>query len=346
MTTSEDRSADGASQANRPNAVGHTNPATAILTGITDLFRHKEQLDPASPDERLDGKTALITGANTGLGKAVAIQLAQRGAHVLMACRGGHPEAGEEVKRASGSDTVEMLRVDLSDLTQVVRLSDELRARNQAIDLTVLNAGLMPARARHSAQGFELMFAVHFLANRLLVRRMLEDGVIRPTSDPAQRPRIVVVASEAHRSARPIDFDHFGEFVDYGIRDGMAEYGQTKLHLCTWTAELARRLNPDNEAEPQVDVLTLCPGPIASSIARDAPVWLKPIVPPLLKLFFPSPEKAAGPVVLLACGHSIAGRNGLYLHMFEEKPMSELAMDPMCGRLIWEKSEALLKPHV
>lgn len=325
------------------SAVGHDNIVKAIVTGVADLFSRKDQLPSMGEDERMDGRTALVTGANSGLGKAVAIQLAKRGARVLMACRSGHPEAGEAVKRASGSDAVEMLHVDLSDLESVHALCDTLRDRSLRIDVAVFNAGLMPVRGRRGPQGFELMFTVHFLASRLLVERWLDDRLLVPSSDPATRPRIVFVSSEAHKSAEPIDFEHFGEFVDYGLKDGMKAYGHSKLHLCTYATELARRLNPDDDVV--VGVNALCPGPVASNIAREAPAWLKPIVPPLLKLMFRSPEKAAEPVVLLACGRAMEGRNGVYLHMMREKSVSELANRPENGRRLWERSAELLKPY-
>ena len=336
----------------RPNAVGHNDPLRAIVTGVVDLLRREDQLVPIGPDERVEGKTALVTGANSGLGKAVAIELARRGAHVLMACRNGHPEAGQEVRRASGSDRVEMLRVDLADLEQVNALCDQLRDRlrdrAQRVDIAVLNAGLMPARARRTPQGFEVMFAVHFLANRLLLRRWVDDGVLQPSAEPSRRPRVVLVSSETHRSARPIDFEGLGEFVDYGIRNGLAEYGYSKLHLSTFAVELSRRLNGHEPGGSgvAVGVHCLCPGPIASNIARDAPAWLQPVVPPLLRLLFRSPERAAEPVVLLAAGQAMEGRTGLYLHMMREKPASPLATDPDNGARLWEASEALIAPYL
>ena len=251
------------------------------------------------------------------------------------------------MRRLSGSSAVEMLRVDLSDLESVHALCDTLKERAERIDVAVLNAGLMPLSARSSAQGFELMMAVHFIANRVLTERWLADGMIVPSPDPKLRPRIVFVASEAHQSSAPIDFDHFGEFVEYGLKDGMAEYGRTKLQMVTFAQELSRRLNPGADAGGEVvaSVFSLCPGPVASNIAREAPVWLKPVGGPLLKLLFRSPEAAAEPVVLLACGRQMEGRTGVYLHMMREKLPAALAAAPENGRLLWEKSEALLAPH-
>jgi NAD(P)-dependent dehydrogenase (short-subunit alcohol dehydrogenase family) len=320
-----------------PNAVGHKNPITAVMTALSDMVSEKGQLPPMGADERLDGKTALVTGANTGLGKAIAIQLAQRGATVLMACRSGHPEAGEDVQAASGNNQVEMLKVDLSDLDSANALCDQLQARGQKLDIVIFNAGLMPLSARRGPQGFELMFTVHFLANRLIVQRLLSDGLIAPNTDPTKRPRIVFVSSESHRSADAIDFDNFGAFKGYSLKDGVAEYGRTKLHLCTYATELARRLGNN------ISVHSLCPGPVASNIAREAPGWVKPLLGPIMTLMFRSPEKAAAPVMLLAAGKAMQGRTGVYLHMMREKAVSPLASNAENGRQLWEESKTLLK---
>jgi len=323
------------------NAVGHKGIVSAVVTAIYDRFSHHGMLPPLSRDARVDGKTILVTGANSGLGKAIAVQLAQRGAHIIMACRSGHPDAGEEVKRLSGSNKVEMLYVDLADLDSVNRLCDEMRDRNIKLDIAIMNAGLMPLNARRSPQGYELMFAVHFLANRLLMERWLQDGVITPSDDGRNVPRIIYVASEAHQSADPINFDRLGEFEDYGMRDGMKHYGRTKLLLCTFAAELSRQLNPDGQVRAAVH--SLCPGPIASNIARESPSYIKPILGPIMRWLFRSPEQAAEPVVYLACDPAMGERTGVYLHMMREKAMSPLAANPDNGRQLWQRSAALIQ---
>jgi len=112
----------------------------------------------------------------------------------------------------------------------------------------------------------------------------------------------------------------------------------------THAQELSRRLNPGGDL--QVAVHALCPGPVASNIARDAPAWLQPILPPLLRLLFRSPEKAAEPVVLLVADEAYGERTGVYLHMMREKDPSGLASDSDNGRRIWEAGEKLLAPYV
>jgi len=314
---------------------------SALTAAVRGRVSKCGNLRPVPEGLRIDGKVCLVTGANTGLGKAVAVDLARRGARVLMACRSGHPRAGEEVRRLSGSRQVEMLPVDLADLDSVARLCDGLKSSARRIDIAVLNAGLIPRRARRTPQGYDLMFAVHFLANRMLVARLLEDGLIRPCVKEEEAPRIVLVGSEAHRSAGPIDFDRFGAFIDYGLRDSLRHYGLSKLHLCTYAQELSRRLNPAGET--RVAVHSLCPGPVATGIARDAPAFLKPLIYPLMRLFCLSPRRAARPVVYLCCAAETGRRSGAYLHVMRETRPSPLAMDEDAGVRLWRESEALLE---
>ena len=321
---------------------------SAVRGAIADRFSRGEPTGtvPASvppADARIDGRVCLVTGANRGLGKAVAIDLARRGGRVLMACRSGDPEAGEEVRRRSGSDAVEMLGVDLADLDSVRALCDRLRRDGARLDILVLNAGLMPATARRSAQGYEAMFAVHFLANRALVDRFLADGTIRPSARPGETPRIVFVASETHRSADPIDFDDFGTFTDYGMRDGLKHYASSKLHLCTYAQELSRRLNPGGDV--RVAVHSLCPGAVRSDLAREAPWFLKPLLTPAIRLFFAPPATAAAPVTHACCSDDMGRRTGVYLHLMREKPPSPLATDEAAGERLWRESETLLARH-
>ena len=325
---------------------GYRSVGGAITTAIRNTLRNTPALDPVPADVRIDGKVCLVTGANRGLGKAVAIDLARRGGHVIMACRGDHSEAGEEVRRESDSGSVEMLRVDLSDLRSVHGLCDELKTRNIGIDIAVLNAGLAALRARRTPQGFETMFAVHFLANRVMLARWLKDGVLRPSGAAKDAPRVVLVSSEAHRSADPIDFERFGAFRDFrGAGEGLKRYGSTKLHVCIYAKELSRRLNPAGDAALAVAVHALCPGAIASDIAREAPAILKPVVQPIMRLLFQSPKRAAEAVVYLCCGEEAGARTGMYLHMMTEKQPSPLALDEANGAKLWEASAALVTKH-
>jgi NAD(P)-dependent dehydrogenase (short-subunit alcohol dehydrogenase family) len=328
----------------------HSNPFTAVLSGLLDQRSQEPKVAPVPPGVRLDGRTCLVTGANSGLGKAIAIRLAKRGAHVIMACRSGIPEAGEEVRSASGNDNVEMIPVDLSDFDSIRAFCDELRDRKVTLDVAVFNAGVVPVTSRKNKHGLELMFAVNFLAKFVVLDRLLRDGVIpnavygnnSRADDP---PRVIFISSETHRSSIPIDFDRFGEPVEYGVTDGVKYYGLSKLHLTTYFHELSRRLNPEGGANPDVCVHALCPGAVNSNMAREAPAWLKPLLRPVMALFFQSPEKASIPADYLVCSDEMGSNTGAYMHMMRVKDSSEASMDPDKGRLLWNKAEALLREH-
>ncbi|MYH10597.1 MAG: SDR family NAD(P)-dependent oxidoreductase [Gemmatimonadales bacterium] len=316
---------------------------SAFASGVVDRLTQRPTLRPVSERVRLDGRVCLVTGANRGLGRAVAVDLAKRGAEVLMACRSGHPDAGEDVRRLADSNAVDMLHVDLADLDSVHALCDRLERERRRVDVLVLNAGVMPAKARRSAQGYELMFAVHFLANRVLIDRLLAGGTIRPADRDGGIPRIVFIVSETHRAADSIDFGNFAAFTDYGLKDGLKYYASSKLHLCTYAQELSRRLNP--EGEVRIAVNSLCPGAVDSDLMREAPWFLKPLLHVAKRLLFAAPDKAVAPVVHACCAEDMGRRSGVYLHLMREKEMSAPAMDAAAGSRLWRESEALLARH-
>ena len=313
----------------------------AIVTALRDLRQPKvSPVSPVPDDARIDGKTCLVTGANSGLGRAAAVELAKRGGNMILACRPGHAETRDEIRRLSGSGTVDMMEVDLADLASVHRFCDRLAQREIHVDVAVMNAGLMPRNSRKTPQGYEMMFAVHFLSNRVMIDRWLQDGVIRPSGLGGEIPRIVFISSESHRSAHAIDFEHFGAYMDYGMKDGLKYYGLSKLVQCTFATELSRRLNPGDRVE--VAVHAMCPGGVATNIAREAPALLKPILNALFRRFFQSPEEAIGPVIYLCCAEEPGEATGMYLHMMQHKAVSPAAADPENGISLWEASEALV----
>lgn len=340
----DDRASRGAS------SVRTDNPALAVLTGLRSMRERRGGLSPLGPEQRLDDKTVLITGANVGLGRAVAIDLARRGARVLIAGRSGIPDAGRAIAEAASSRRVEMLRVDLSDLRSVASLADALAARGDRLDVFIGNAGVMPARATPSAQGYELLYAVHVFANALLARRLLSSGVLpndvfaKNGRAPLEAPRMIFVASESHRSSRGLDLARLGSLVPYGVTDGTRHYGDSKLALVTFAVELARRLTVG--AAPSVGVHALCPGPVHTKIARDAPAPIAPALDVVMRWTFASPEEAAAPVALLAAAPELEGETGWYLHMLERKSPAPWALDAANGRALWAAIDERVAPFV
>ena len=328
--------------------LGHRGIVTASVTALIDLVGNRGTLPGIDDSVRLDGRTALVTGGTSGLGKAVAVDLARRGARVLVAGRSGIPEVASEIRAASGAASVEALRVDLADFDSVVAFCDELSRRGETLDLLVANAGLITRQARQGRQGYDLMFTVHWLANHLLARRLLSSGVIPNDIYAANGrhgsaiPRIVYVSSEAHRSSAGLDFDRLAAPGDYGISEALARYGDSKLALTTFVTELGDRLGGADG--PSVAVHFLCPGPFASGIVRDAPESLQGIIDPFMRLAFPSPEAATAPVLFLAAAPELAGDSGWYLHLMRRKTVAPNARDPVNRMRLWEAGETLLAP--
>ena len=321
--------------------IGNANVVSAMIVAIRDLRNPKiPDVSPLPDDVRIDGKTCLVTGANSGLGRAAAIELARRGGNMILACRPGHAETCDEIRRLSGSGAVELIEVDLSDLRSVHRCCDDLHRRGVRIDIALMNAGVMSRRSTKTPQGYEIMFAVNFLAPRVMIDRWLTDGVIRPSRRADETPRIVFVASDSHRSAQAVDFDRFGAYTEYGMTASMRHYAGSKLTLCTFATELSRRLNPSERVD--VAVHAMCPGGVATNIVKDAPTLLKPILNAALRRFFQSPEEAIGPVVYLCCAGEAGSSTGMYLHMMHRKQVSPNASDPDNGARLWQASEALV----
>jgi NAD(P)-dependent dehydrogenase (short-subunit alcohol dehydrogenase family) len=318
------------------------NPFSATINGILDLFRKKERVGRLDEGLRMDGKTCLITGANSGLGFAVARQLAERGARVLMACRSGIPDAGEAVRRASGNPDVHMLPVDLSRRASIEALVEALKARGEHLDVVVFNAAMVPGGSRRTEDGFDAMFMVNYLAKFILANALIDQGLLRQESGLV--PRLIFVSSESHRTRQAIDIDRLGVYEEYSMGKVIGLYGYYKLVLNTFAAELGRRLNPNGKTN--VAVHALCPGPVNSNIAREAPGWAQPLLKGVFGLFFAAPMKAAEPVLYLACAPELEGRPHAYVHLMQEKEMDVKALDPEMGKRLWARSEVLLAQPV
>ena len=154
------------------------NPVVATMTGILDLFRKQKLADRLSEQDRIDGKTCIVTGANSGLGFALAVDLAKRGGNVIMACRRQIPEAGEKVKKASGSEHVRMLHLDLGEIKSIHAFCNTLKEEKVRCDLLILNAGVATPKARRTSSGLDEIFQVNYLANFILLHLMLQHGTL------------------------------------------------------------------------------------------------------------------------------------------------------------------------
>lgn len=270
-------------------------------------------------------KIALVTGANSGIGRWTAIKLAAQGYRVFLACRSedkARPVVDEINARHPGA--AEFLPLDLANLESVRECARLFLAKDLPLPLLVCNAGLAGAHGK-TKQGFELTFGVchvgHFLLTQLLLERI-------KASAPA---RIVVVASRAHTRVRGIDFKAVRERT--ATKTGFPEYGVAKLANVLFAAELARRLEGTG-----VTTYSLHPGVVATEVWRSVPGPLQK----LIKLFMISEEQGSLTTMHCATSPEAAKETGLYYDKQRVKAASRIAQDVALQKKLWEQTQAWL----
>ena len=270
----------------------------------------------------LAGRTIVITGANTGIGRATAELLAARGAHVVLACRSQEKTAPVLAGIRAAGGSAEGVALDLGDLDQVRQCAAGLLATDRPLHVLLNNAGLAGTRGL-TRSGFELAFGTnhvgHFLLTMLLAPRLRAT----PSS------RIVNVASKSHYRAKGIDF----EAVRTTTRSitGLPEYEVSKLANVLFTKELARRLGPSG-----VRSYSLHPGVVASEAWRRIPWPFRAI----MKLGMITNEQGAKTSIHCATSPEVADHDGRYYDECREKKPNPLADDAALARTLWEKSVA------
>ena len=316
-----------------------TNPVVASLAGVKDFFAKQELESRFSDEDRSEEKTVLITGANSGLGYGLAVEFAKRGARVIMAGRSKIPEAGEQVKKDSGSDKVEILYLDLSKIETIHQFVKVLAEREIKIDICIFNAATALPGSRQTASGQDEMFLVNYLSNVILSQLLLSKNVIE-LKEEAPLSKMIFISSDSHQGASYIDYDEFGTYFKYGVSKGISNYSYFKLVLNTYATELSRRINREST---RLSINVICPGPVSSNIVKEAPWLLRMTLKGIFRIVFKSPEKAARPVVYMALSPDYEGKSNEYLHMFNPKKMDPKVYEVQEGEKLWTRSLDLLR---
>jgi NAD(P)-dependent dehydrogenase (short-subunit alcohol dehydrogenase family) len=275
----------------------------------------------------MSGKTCLVTGATSGIGKATALRLAGLGATVIVVARDAArgEQACAEIRRRVPGARAEGMTADISSLAQVRLLAEQVLARHERLDVLVNNAGIISMRRELTAEGFEKTFATNHLGPFLLT------NLLRGLLERSAPARVVTVASDVHGQVRTIAWDD----LPRGVQGRGNAYPASKLANVLFSAELARRL-----AGTGVTANCLHPGFIRTSIGREvsgllgAGVWL-------LLRFRPGPETGAETSVYLASSPEVAEVTGGYFVNCKRAEPSVLARDAQAAARLWALSEEL-----
>jgi dehydrogenase/reductase SDR family protein 13 len=279
-----------------------------------------------APDLR--DRRFLVTGANTGIGRATAEGLAARGARLTLACRSLEKTQPvlDDLRRRFPASPVEFLPLDLADLTSVRAAAASYLASGAPLDVLINNAGIASGGGL-TAQGFELVTGTNHLGPFLLTQ------LLTPLLMAAPQGRVVNVASGAHTMVRSMDWDALRKPTPSGGTFRM--YGVSKLMNILHARELARRLTGT-----RVTTYALHPGVVASDIWRGIPQPFRFLMTALMI----SNAKGARTSLYCATSPDVATATGRYYDNRREVPTSALANDVALGRELWEWSDAAVMP--
>lgn len=283
------------------------------------------------------GKIAIVTGANSGLGKEITIGLLKVDIKVIMACR--NLEKGEKAKmdflKKIPSADIELMKLDLSSLASVRSFVKSFNEKYKQLDLLIENAGIMIPPFVKTEDGFESQMGVNYFGHFLLT------NLLMPILNNTEGARIATTSSIAHQNGR-IDFNNLNAEVNYSK---MGAYSQSKLACLMFAFELHRRLS---NSDSNVIAVSSHPGVSNTNLFSHIPKLFQILMIPLLPFFAHPPKKAALPMLYAALGKDI--NSGDYLGPIGYKNMKGKpgktkpephALDKDVAKKLWEVSEKL-----
>ncbi|NXN32835.1 RDH14 dehydrogenase, partial [Nycticryphes semicollaris] len=285
------------------------------------------------------GKTVIITGANSGLGRAAAAELLRMQARVIMGCRDRaraeraareiRAELGEQGEAEEGSGELVVRELDLASLRSVRAFCHRVLQEEPRLDVLINNAGVFQCPYMKTEDGFEMQFGVNHLGHFLLTNLLL--GLLK-NSAPS---RIVVVSSKLYKYGE-INFEDLNSEISY---NKSFCYSRSKLANILFARELARRLEGTG-----VTVNSLHPGIVKTNLGRhvNIPLLAKPLFNLVSWAFFKTPLEGAQTSIYLASSPDVEGVSGKYFGDCKEEELLPKAMDDLVARKLWDISEVMV----
>ncbi|XP_072495914.1 dehydrogenase/reductase SDR family member 13 isoform X1 [Notamacropus eugenii] len=303
--------------------------AGMLLASYVLIYYNFIKAVPCVSPINLKGKTAVVTGGNTGIGKMTALELAQRGARVVLACRS--KEKGEaavyDIRKESGNNEVIFMMLDLSSLDSVRSFATAFLSSEPRLDLLIHNAGI--SSCGKAKETFNLILRVNHVGPFLLTHLLL------PRLKANAPSRVVVMASAAHRRGR-LDFSHLDRPV-CGWQQELRAYADSKLANVLFIRELATQLEGTG-----VTCYAAHPGPVNSELfLRHVPTWLHLLLSPLAWLVLRTPRGGAQTPLHCALQEGIEPLSGRYFANCHVEEVPTSARDDRAACRLWEASEKL-----
>ena len=276
--------------------------------------------------------TCLITGANSGIGKAAAKELAKLGAAIILVSR--NHTRGErtlaELKAITGSNKFYLYITDLSSQNSILEFAEKIKNKFNILDILINNAGAYFSKRHITVDGIEATFAVNFLSRFLLTNLLLEN-ILR-----SKQGRIINVSGEFHRKCR-INFEDIGFSKNYSAFKAICQARLANIHF---TYELSGRLKDTN-----VTCNCLHPGMVATNLINNDPdsSLMKRFFYKSISPFLKSPEEGAETVVYLASSPEVANVSGKYFIDKKCVKSSAISYDEDTAKKLWDVSEQMIK---
>lgn len=278
-------------------------------------------------------KVCIVTGANSGIGKVTAIEIAKKGAKLIMVCRSKErgQEALNDVVKISGNNDVSLMLADMSSQSSILDFTKEFKSKYDRIDVLVNNAGLIVGERKLTIDGLESTFATNHMGYYLTTKWLLD------LVKESKSGRIVNVASEAHRAG---DINLFNDINCEKGYNSMKVYGQSKLYNIIFTYELDKRLKADGIKN--VTVNCLHPGVIASNFGSSGSVLMRFAVK-IARPFLQTNEQGAETQIYLSTSPDVEGISGKYFDKKRPVKSSRISYDEKLWERLWEISENNIK---